>query len=286
MRAVCVLILLGMSVLPGVAWAQGAFECKPPKRTEINVIPRSLKIKYDFSQSLTQIQSAKIDTVSPHSFGQTTYTQGYMAGGLRISPQVKIGTMSAPALNKACAWYDTIDIVIEIDPTIVIAKEVAANTCMKRAVMEHEMKHVNVDREIANDLAKALGANIYSALKQRGFSSDVFDTGRTDYVVKTMQDTLAQVVKLEWDRIQVDRQQAQQHVDTREEYERVAALCSEFDELGQDYVAGTLDENSSKYTSGRVTSGLKSSYADRSAAPRYNQKPYSRGTAYQDRLGR
>ncbi len=203
-------------------------ECIMPQRTRINVVPRTEKVKFDFNQSLAQIQSHETDTIDPHSFGGSSVMQGYMNGSIKVAPRVKLGTKTWPSLGAGCVWYDVIDVGLEIDPTIVIAKEVARDRCMKNAVVEHEMKHVNVDRAIVNEYAQTMGRKIFDALSERGFKSEVVRLSSMDAVVQRMQDTVFQVVDLEYRKMELDRLERQRAIDSREEYERVSNLCEGF----------------------------------------------------------
>ena len=201
-------------------------DCALPKPTEINIKPKTKPVKHDFSKKLADIQISGLDTINPYTFHSRSYTQGFMKGAIRMDPSVKLSGFTKPGQGTACLWYNKIDINIEIDPTIVLAKEIAADSCTKRAVLEHEMKHIYADREIVNKYAKIMGDKVYAELKKRGgFVVGPIPISRKEEVSKRMQDTVFQILEREYRRMEIDRQDIQSGIDTLEEYERVNAQC-------------------------------------------------------------
>ena len=199
--------------------------CKLPRPTQINVIPKTKEVHYDTSQTLAQIQQADVDTINPYGFGTKSHTNGYMKGGVGVKQNVKIGHQQIWNGKAVCVWYDRIDITIEIDPTIVIASELKKDRCKFNAVKEHELKHVMVDRKVVNKYAKTMGKKIYDGLNSRGFITGPVRAEYTKEIVKRMQDTAWQLIDIEQQKMQLERAERQQAVDTIEEYERVNSLC-------------------------------------------------------------
>ncbi|MCB1562881.1 MAG: hypothetical protein KDJ75_04835 [Alphaproteobacteria bacterium] len=203
--------------------------CMPPEPARINVIPKSEEIKYDYSKNLAALQAQSVDTVNPYDFGSITHTKAFMRGSVSMSPSVRVGYKDFTAQGASCIWYDTINIEIAIDPTIVIASEVYADSCMRRAVLEHEMKHVNVDRQIVNKYAQIIGQKVYNGLKERGFSAGPIPTPYRQAAVDRMNKTVSQLIDLEYKKMNIERQERQQAVDSLQEYESVGKKCPSFD---------------------------------------------------------
>lgn len=205
--------------------ASGAGQCIPAKATEINVIPSSKEVVYDTSQTLAQLQGKQIDTINPYGFHGVSQTQGYMSGSIRMTPSVKIDYTQDPQTGELCIWYDTVDIKIEIEPTIVIAKEVYADRCKKKAVMDHELKHVQADREIVNKYSKIMGKKVFDGLKKRGFKVGPVPAANGQGIADRMQETVIQIVGHEYKKMDLERAEVQGAIDSLEEYERVSSLC-------------------------------------------------------------
>lgn len=199
--------------------------CKMPKPTQINVVPKTEDVKFDYSRPRAALQSEKIDTVNPFGYDVESHTTGFMKGSIGMNHNVELGHEFLPRYNAYCVWYKTINLNIEIDPTIVIAKEEAQDPCRLNAVRDHELKHVHVDRKIVNKYAQSMGRKIYDGVKARGFMVGPIRADQVNVTISRMQDTIGQLIELEYQKMQIERQENQQAVDTLEEYERVDAIC-------------------------------------------------------------
>lgn len=217
-------LLLGSSIILAAANPV----CDMPRPTKINVNPKALETKYDYSQSLAELQNYEIDTVDPHSFGGMSTTQGFMSGGITMRPKVKLGIREYPSYGAVCVWYDQIDIELEIDPTIVIAREVYNDPCMRKTVIGHELKHVRVDREIVNKYAQIIGKKVYDGLKARGFKSGLVKSSYLKDLQERMHKTVVQIVDHEYKKMDLERVDLQRAVDNLQEYQRVQAACPHF----------------------------------------------------------
>lgn len=223
--------------------------CRMPKPTKIDVTPRSQKIEYDYSQTLAQIQSQQTDTINPYDFGGVSHTQGFMKGSIQMVPSVKLASQHHPQQGVTCLWYDSVEIKFDIEPTIVIAKEVAQDRCMRAAVLQHEKKHVLADRRVVNKYAKEMGRKVYKALKQRGFIVGPIPASNAKAVAERMQQTVFQIVEHEYKKLEIDRAEAQQAIDSLGEYNRVNARCPNFNARPGDAEAAARAGRKQKTTS-------------------------------------
>jgi hypothetical protein len=199
--------------------------CQMPKPTEINVIPRSAPVKYELNRTMADIQSEHIDTVNPYSHDTQSHTAGFMKGSIGMSHEVQLDTKFLPRYNAYCIWFETVDLKIEIDPTLFIAKEKAQDPCEYRVIKEHELKHVTVDRQIVNKYSATMGRKIYDGLKTRGFMVGPVRAENAQKTITRMQKIIGQLISLEKQKMNIERQERQQAVDSLEEYERVNAAC-------------------------------------------------------------
>ena len=215
-------------ILAGATPQNAASLCSPSPPAKINIIPKTLDLKYDYSRTLAQIQGQETDTIDPYGFHGMSMTQGFMQGQIKMVPRVKLGQEYLGKYQAICLWYDTVDIVLEIDPMIVIGKEVYADRCMRQAVLDHEMKHVKVDRQIVNKYAKIMGQKVFDGLKERGFKVGPVKAESAQQIATRMQKTVFQIVDHEYQKMALERTDAQRAVDNLQEYERVDALCPDF----------------------------------------------------------
>ncbi len=211
--------------------------CEMPNPVEINVVPKTKDVRFDFTQTIADIQGNQVDTINPYGFHQSTRTQGFMKGAISIRPSIKLGGEEFRSAQGSgiCLWYEVIQLNIEIDPQIVIAKEVYDDPCTRKAVLDHEMKHVYADREIVNKYASVMGKRVYEALKQRGFTVGPIPASSQKNVTNRMHETVIQVIKKEQRRMELDREDLQGEIDSIEEYNRVSALCEKPTEKPKSY---------------------------------------------------
>jgi len=214
--------------------------CPSHPPTKINIVPHTKEVKYDHSQTLKQIQKYSMDTVDPYSFHGTTITQGFMKGGISLDHQIQYGQSINEQYGYACIWYKTITVNITIDPTIVIAKELYKDRCMRKAILEHELKHVRVDREVVNKYARLMGKKLMTELKSRGFSAGPMNIKSTNATAKKMQRVVAQLLEFEYKKLGIDREEKQRAVDSLGEYNKVDKKCPRFKDKKQQLYADLL----------------------------------------------
>lgn len=208
--------------------AGGGSVCDMAKPTEINVVPVTQDVNFVTDMTLAEMQKQTTDTINPHSFNGLSVTQGFAMGEIRIKASVSLDGVKVQGNPAACLWYKDINIGFEMDPNIYIAKEVYKDLCMRRAVTDHEMKHVNTDKRVINKFAKHIGRTIYDELKARGFVAGPIPLEDVKSVSERMKKTVLQLVEREQKRFELNRMDMQALVDTKEEYDRVAAQCPHF----------------------------------------------------------
>jgi hypothetical protein len=208
--------------------AAGGNVCDMAKATEINVVPVTQEVKFVTDMTLAEMQKQNIDTINPHSFNGLSVTQGFAMGEISIKASVSLDGVQVRGQPAACLWYKEINIGFEVNPNIYIAKEVYRDLCMRRAVSDHEMKHVNTDKRVINKFAQHIGRMLYDELKARGFVAGPIALEDVEAVSDRMKNTVLQLVEREQKRFEIERMDMQALVDTKEEYERVAAQCPRF----------------------------------------------------------
>lgn len=208
--------------------ASSPLECEMPSPAQISVAPRTSKLVIDTNQTHAQLQQQVIDTINPYGYNQVTHTNGYMAGELKFSAKVQLDYSQMPQYGAFCLWYKSIEINIDIAPKIVIANEVAQDKCMYKAVLTHEMKHVNADREVANKFAQTVGRAVFDGLQERGFKAGPMKAEHVEKIGDRMKQTVQQLVEFEFKKFEIERQEAQQAIDNLEEYESVSAKCPKY----------------------------------------------------------
>ncbi len=198
----------------------GLVECKLPRAPQIEVYPKTAPTAYDFSKTLEELNQIQADTISPYGNHATT-TFGLHEGRLLVSWKTGLGIRKWDALGLGCIYYDKIEVTIELNPVVYVVKEFIPGTCRHRAVLNHEKKHVRVDREIANKYAREIGEALREGVNKMGAVGPyrLEDLQKNQDQMTEYVNSLVRSVQARMLQEQVRRQQA---VDTHEEYERVS----------------------------------------------------------------
>lgn len=200
--------------------------CRPTTAPHITVIPSTENISYNFTLSEKQLNAFSIDTKNPYGGNIISDVGGLMKGGIQTEQKMTFGTMTNNDTSEVCYWFNTIDVKIHISPIIYIADKFPKGSCKFNAIMEHEKKHVVVDREIVNKYAVIIGNRLKSEISSARIYGPVAKSKESllgDKMRGKMKEILDDITK----QMSAERQQRQQAVDSLEEYERVNNLCKE-----------------------------------------------------------
>lgn len=198
--------------------------CTPPKSPIINIKTSTDNISYDFSKSEKQLNQFSITTVSPYASNVITDVGGLMKGGIETSQQMSFGTMTNPNTNQMCFWYDRIDVLIHIRPTIFVARDFPKGTCMHNSILEHEHKHVIVDREIVNKYAGLIGQAIRDDVSRYRLFGP-YPVPQSQANLQQVKLRMQNILKTYSSQMSSERKARQQQVDSLSEYERVNKSC-------------------------------------------------------------
>ncbi len=196
-------------------------DCPRPAAATVEVTTDIQAPSTDFSPSLDDLRRFDVDTqlirdvVNPHIAGITR-------SGINVNYIVDFdGRIFG---DQACVWISTVEIVVRSRPEVLIAREYPPGTCEHDAVMEHEMKHVRVDHNLAARYAERFRRAAQDAVGGLGvrYVSDIGDMQR---VQKTLENRIGAAIDAVSAEYQRDRNRFQNAVDRPSEYRRVHALC-------------------------------------------------------------
>ncbi|QQG35996.1 MAG: hypothetical protein HYS17_10920 [Micavibrio aeruginosavorus] len=231
--------ILRMSLLAGVlalGLATGAAEaksprsagevtCTVPKSPMIQILPKTAEIKYDYSKTTRQLTQQGSNTVNPYAASIDTTTGGLRSDAPKMRSNVKMGTLTYPGLKVGCIWYDTIEVNIDLNPVISIAKEFQKEPC-KSAIIKHELKHVSVDREVMNKYANQIGQAVKAAVNQAG-ALGPFNINEMNAQQDRLMEHIQSAINSQQLALDKEMRQRQAQVDSLEEYEQVSKVCKD-----------------------------------------------------------
>ena len=216
-----------IGILSGVSPAQAAGKhawCKPSSYAKIQVKTSTDEILWDYSKSEKDLNKYKIDTVNPYGKNVITDVGGLMQGGIMMQEQMRFSTLTRSSVNQICYWYDDIVVTLHIQPTIFIAREFPRGTCKHNAIREHELKHVQVDREIVNKYAALLGQSVQEIVNRKTIYGP-YHVAQSKEVETYLKDQLNVALKRYSKEMDDERKERQQKIDSLAEYERVNKMC-------------------------------------------------------------
>lgn len=208
-----------------VELVSGQIACNLKTAPKINVAASDTSVIYDHSKSQRELDNFENDTVSPYAANVQTHVGGLMAGEVRVSQSMRLMQETWPNLNRGCVFIDEVNVNLHIKPTVYIAREYAKGSCMYNAIMEHERKHVHVDRLIINKYSNLIVNGMNEALKKIGYAHGPFTIDDIPRQQEAVQKYAQDVLQVYGDRMSEERRIMQQGVDTLQEYERVQAQC-------------------------------------------------------------
>lgn len=209
-------------VAPSIAMAN--VTCPPKPAGKINIVWGSDNIAYDFTKSQAQLDRVDVDTDNPYDRSVKTHVGGLMKGGISVNSQVQVMTLTYPRSRQICQWIRQMDVNINIDPKIYVARDHKQGSCKHNAILNHEMKHIFVDREAVKKYMPIIKRQLEIAVRKVGIVGPKPEREANKYqkkITNYMDTELRSVTE----KMYAERKVRQQGVDTLEEYERVSRQC-------------------------------------------------------------
>lgn len=198
--------------------------CPAQKNARVDVRWRSEPVKYDYSQSTDDLAKHDIASKNPYGVHVATDVGGLMSGKMQYKSGIQVSSLRYPSSQVTCLWIDKVVIDIVIDPTIHIASEHPKGSCKHVAILEHEHKHVSIDRMIVQKYMDPIRLAASAAVQKVGVVGPKADSTADDFKQK-MSDYVSAAVKTVADQMYAERTKRQKAFDSKAEYDRVSAKC-------------------------------------------------------------
>lgn len=201
-------------------YAQDYEGCPSYPNVPITVNPRFDEPRYDYSANIPAIRAlaggdSRRGIRESITLGLTRYEPV-------LSFRVPIKTRTLPD-GLSCSWVEEVEVTIGYKNVVVyIASEIPQNSCGFEKVLEHEQKHINVNRQILNEYVPKIQDRLASYLKLNG----VFRQTNPDYASKLLDEKLNGILNDTAQQIVSENENRQHQVDTPEEYRRISYSCN------------------------------------------------------------
>jgi len=223
MKIRLLIVILGFAMCGnGAAFASNW--CTPTKTPSINVRVSSDPVSYNFSQSEKNLNKFNVSTINPYGENVITDVGGLMKGGIKTQQKMSFGTITNQKTNQVCLWHDQIDVTLHINPTIYVASDFKRGTCMHNSILEHEHKHVMVDREIVNKYASLIGKALQGDVNRYNVFGP-YNANQQNQALEMVKTRMQTILTNHTTAMSNERRKRQQAVDSLAEYERVNKSC-------------------------------------------------------------
>lgn len=200
--------------------ARSGKSCRPYARTPIITIAKgSLRIDKSNAKSQAQLNVKNNDGAT---FGSSK-TLGLTSLRYGVQTSYEITFMDLPG-GQQCQWFRRVNVTIDADQTVFIAKEFTNDLCMKNEINSHEMKHVTINRKFIGDMNLVLKREIQKYVK-KNTPKKSSPISQKFMVTKKLGDGLLQHINGIKQHHLVLNRKKQQLVDTPEEYRRASHIC-------------------------------------------------------------
>lgn len=204
--------------------ASAASWCRATSLPKVTVNADTDNITWDFSKSEKTLNTLDIDTVNPYGNTVITDVGGLMHGGIKISESMQFNSLVNKTEGLVCMFYDNVTVDLHIQPTIYIANENPPGSCKHNAIKQHELKHIETDRNIVNKYSLLIGRAIEAEIKRQNIYGP-YPENQTQAVQEMMRGRMDAILQTYNNSITSERRTLQQRIDSLQEYERVNHLC-------------------------------------------------------------
>ena len=199
-----------------------------PLDTVIHVTLETPEPTINHDKTRDALRDFSVSTKSPYGENNSTHVNGLMRGPVELKTNMTIAWQSDGQHQQNCFWYRTINLTLRLKPTIYVAKEIPEGTCYYNAIIEHEMKHVEVDRGLIRDYQNILYDKVEDFVQQNG-TIDHSPVGNEEIAQKKLMKNMENVVRDIHGHMRDERIDRQAKIDTLQEYNRVSEQCESED---------------------------------------------------------
>lgn len=205
-------------------------QCPVPSAPEITVSAVGLDTKINETLSVLDLTAASNAHAyeTPYDKDAVVHTEGLRFGKIRVKGKYYFQTHTNSKIGKGCLFFSKVNVEIKLDPTIYIAKEYKRGTCHYDAIMEHEKKHIAVDREVVNRHINYIVKAVDNTLKHYGYVQGPMDVAQIPAMQERMSEIVDSVIQQFHRNMNVENKKLQvTTVDTLQEYNRVDSVCND-----------------------------------------------------------
>ena len=201
-------------------------QCIPKIIPKINVITNKSNVQYDFTKTKNEMSRFDIGTLSPYSPHHTVHVEGVMSANIRSEQLSDFVRETYDYADMGCLHIKKIDIKVDVDSTIYVARELPEGSCKHHEIVKHEKKHLFEDQLVINKYSKLVEDDLNAFVNETKGSFGPYKISDLSKVENDLRQQVADLVTKRHDEMNLERQERQQAIDTIEEYDEISASCS------------------------------------------------------------
>lgn len=200
-------------------------QCKAKMIPKISVIANKSNVQYDFTKTKNEMSRFDIGTLSPYAPHHTVHIKGVMNANIRSEQWSDFVRETYEHADTGCLYIKKIEIKVDVDSTIYVAKEHPEGSCEHKEILKHEKKHLREDQLVINKYSKLVKDDLDGFVQKTKGSFGPYKISELSKVEKNLRQQIADLVTARHDKMNVERQERQQAIDSIEEYDAIAAAC-------------------------------------------------------------
>ena len=201
-----------------------------PSMPAINVAVIEDAAYFDMTQNARDLEMFRTEANSGHLpsyyHEKPSQIKGVTVGNFAARHDVDFTLGEALASDEMCISIKNIDVTLRFKPVVYVADEFTDHACWFREILEHEAKHVSIDRELTEKYkSKIEEALMFAFEKTLDYSSGRIDAqdmeGARYKLTAAVDGALAAI----FDSLMREREDKQLEIDNIAEYTRIARAC-------------------------------------------------------------
>ena len=228
MNKIIYVMLFGLICIYGLRYKQfQAVQCGPSPGMAVSVNLEMPEPVLDTSLSLVEIMQRYRNYQKAHS-GGSILTLGLTEGNWNSQYKIQIIERTKTMGGEKCLAVDKVDVTLNLQQTIYLADSMTQDKCHIKTLMDHEMLHATVNRDITKEsvgkLEKALQEGIQGFEKFQGWGP--YPSAQSDAKRKTLEEYIKLAFNHTLDEMQDKGNRLNSAIDSVQEYDHISRKCS------------------------------------------------------------
>lgn len=197
-----------------------------PQQQPINVNVELSKPPLVVDNNKSQLRLRKLRSISnsPHYNGKFPIVGGITDSRIKLAYDLALSTSTNTILQQSCIWIKEIKVKITYSPTMYISRDYSPDSCKYQEIYDHEIKHINVDIDVVNNMAPYM-QDVAIETAKKWMTPKPLETDKLDAMKKKISKSINDTLYKAMDIMRLHLEEKQKRVDTEDEYKRISDAC-------------------------------------------------------------